>query len=877
MPSPARAWLFGRPRSVRRAALALVAGVTSALAMTATASGTPANAVGHAPSAASPVGSTATYTERYRPQYHFTPAQNWMNDPNGLVYYQGWYHLFFQYNPSGNTWGNISWGHAISRDLVHWKQLPVAIPADANELVFSGSAVIDYQNTTGFGTRAHPAMVAIYTSARPDGTQQQAIAYSLDNGRTFTKYGVVLPTPNPQDPNSQPSNNFRDPKVFWYGPRHEWIMAAVWSDQHKVAFYSSPNLKKWTLVSTFGPAGAIGGVWECPDLFALPDPTRPGRQKWVLVVNLNPGGVAGGSGAQYFTGRFDGTTFVSDDKPYTPPAGSSLGSFDNGTFDGWTTAGTAFGDGPTTGNAPGQGGVSGYVGNGLANSFNNPAFDGGTGTLTSPNFTIDKAYLNFLVGGGNHPYIPGSKVGDNSPPGTVFADFEGSTWGNGWTATGDLAGAGPVAGTIGDQQQVTGYEGNKLVNTFLNHDTTQGAITSPTFTISSDFIDLLVGGGDHPWGAANPTAVNLVVNGQVVATATGQNAEFLNWVSWDVRKYAGQKATIQIVDENSGGWGHILADQITFSPVTAAPRAVDTSVRLVVAGQVVRTATGSNSETLDWVHFNVADLQGKTARLELVDNNTGGWGHLLADQFSLSDTAALSGVERAHWIDYGADDYAAVTYNNVPDGRRIMIGWMNNWNYAGDIPTSPWRSAMTVPRELSLRSVGGSLRLFQWPVHELQELHSRPVLGIRNFRIRAGATRLPAVGKALEVDATLAPGSARRYGLEVRVGNGQRTVIGYDRSAGQLYIRRTNSGDVTFDPSFSLVQQAPLSAPGGVVRLHIMVDWSSVEVFAQGGRLLMTDQIFPSPSSAGLAAFAAGGSAKLVSLIVRRMHSAWQQ
>ncbi len=876
MPSHTRVGSPRRRRRIAYAAVTIVAGLSSALATTARASGAPVGPARPSASTASPAAYNGNYTERYRPQYHFTPAQNWMNDPNGMVYYRGWYHLFYQYNPSGNTWGNISWGHAISRDLVHWKQLPVAIPADANELVFSGSAVIDYRNTTGFGTSKNPAMVAIYTSARPDGTQQQAIAYSLDEGRTFTKYGVVLPTPDPQNPNSQPSTNFRDPKVFWYAPGHEWIMTAVWSDQHKAAFYSSPDLQHWTLLSTFGPAGAIGGVWECPDLFPLPDPTRPGHQKWVLVINLNPGGIAGGSGAQYFTGRFNGTTFVSDDKPYTPPTGEDLGSFDNGTFDGWTPTGTAFGVGPTAGNAPGQGGVSGYLGNGLANSFNNSSFDASTGTLTSPNFTIDKAYLNFLMGGGDHPYVPGSEVGDNSPPGTVFADFEGGTWGNGWTATGDLADAAPVTGTIGDQQQVTGYEGDKLVNTFLDHDTTQGTITSPTFTVADNFIDLLVGGGDHPWGAANPTAVNLLVNGQVVDTATGQNSEALNWVSWDVSKYAGQRASIQIIDQNAGGFGHVLADQITFSPVAAAPRAVDTSVRLVVGGQVVRSATGSNSETLDWVHFDVADLEGKTAHLELVDNAGGGWGHLLADQFTLSDKPALSGVERAHWVDYGADDYAAVTFNNAPGGRRIMIGWMNNWNYAGDIPTSPWRSAMTVPRELSLRSVNGGLRLFQWPVHELNELQSRPVLVVRDSRISAGATRLPAGGDALKIDATLAPGSARRYGLEVRVGHGQRTVIGYDRSTGQLYIDRAKSGDVTFDPSFSLVQRAPLAAPKGIIHLRILVDWSSVEVFAQGGRLLMTDQIFPDPSSSGLATFAAGGSAKVVSLTVRHMRSAWR-
>ncbi len=817
--------------------------------------------------AAAPTASVS-YTETYRPQFHFTPAQNWMNDPNGLIYYRGEYHLFFQYNPSGNTWGNISWGHAVSRDLVHWHELPVAIPADAQNYVFSGSAVVDYRNTSGFGRPGNPAMVAIYTATdRVTNMQRQALAYSLDNGRTFTKYGIVLDIG---------STNFRDPKVFWYAPGHEWLMTAVLSDQHKVTFYTSPDLKHWTHLSDFGPAGATGGVWECPDLFPLPDPSHRGKQKWVLVVNLNPGGVAGGSGVQYFVGNFNGTTFTSDDKPYVPPAGTDLGSFDHGTFDGWTPAGTAFGSGPTPGNAPGQGGVTGYLGAGLANSFNNPAADGGTGTLTSPDFTISQSYLNFLVGGGNHPYVPGSKVGDNSPPGTVFADFEGTTWGAGWTATGDFTTAGPAAGAIDGQQPVTGYEGNQLVNTFTNGDASTGTITSPSFTIGSHYIDLLVGGGNHPWGSSGPTAVNLIVGGKVVATASGQNAESLNWVSWNVTAYQGQPASIQIVDQNTGGWGHINVDQITFSSEAAAPRAVDTSVRLVVDGQVVRSATGSDSETLDWASWNLADLQGKTAHIELVDNNTGGWGHILADQFSASGTAALSGVQRAHWLDYGADDYAAVTFNDVPGGKRIMIGWMNNWNYAGSIPTSPWRSAMTVPRQLSLRHIDGALRIVQKPVDQLRTLRAGPIVHLHNLPIPRGSTPLPARGKALWIDATLRPGTATSYGLKVRTGaGGQQTVIGYDKATQQLYVDRTRSGDVSFDPTFASIQRAPLPTRNGVVHLTVLVDWSSVEVFAQDGRLLITDQIFPSPASTGLATFASGGTAALASITVSHMRSAW--
>jgi levanase len=200
---------------------------------------------------------------------------------------------------------------------------------------------------------------------------------------------------------------------------------------------------------------------------------------------------------------------------------------------------------------------------------------------------------------------------------------------------------------------------------------------------------------------------------------------------------------------------------------------------------------------------------------------------------------------------------------------------MNNWNYGQSIPTSPWRSAMTVPRELSLGSVGGTLRLIQRPVVQLNDLAGAPVAHLQSVPIGEGTTPLPAHDAAVRIDATLGGGSASRYGLQVRTGDGQRTVIGYDRDNGELYIDRSASGNVTFDPSFSGLQQAPLSAPNGVVRLTILVDWSSVEVFAQDGQVLLTDQIFPDPTSTGLSAFASGGTAELRSLTVEPMHSAW--
>ena len=444
-----------------------------------------------------PPSPPAGYQELYRPQLSYSPAANWMNDPNGLVYANGEYHLFYQYNPLGSSWGDMSWGHAVSTDAVHWSELPVALRADADaagtitQMYFSGSAVVDAANNSGFGSPTSPAMVAIYTSFYPvaqvlgsgqfiqAGTQAQALAYSVDQGRTWTRYSGNPVISAPPAPYQTDYRDFRDPKVFWYAPQSKWVMVVALAARRKILLYSSTDLKSWQYLSEFGPANSTVGVWECPDLFELPVDGNAANARWVLVVNVNPGAVAGGSGGQYFIGQFDGKTFAAD-----------------------------------------------------------------------------------------------SLITASQPPGTAFDDFEGGSFAAlGWAATGGLVGSTPATGALAGQTIVTGFHGNHLANTFINGDATTGTLTSPSFTISSNFIDLLVGGGRHPHGAtgaapsgsSTETSVNLVVNGMVVRTETGENSEALAWRSWDVAEFFGQSAQVEIIDNNTGGWGHILVDDIVFA------------------------------------------------------------------------------------------------------------------------------------------------------------------------------------------------------------------------------------------------------------------------------------------------------------------------
>ena len=239
--------------------------------------------------------------EKYRPLYHHTPAYGWMNDPNGMFYKDGVWHLYFQHNPYGSTWGNLSWGHSTSTDLVHWQYEGDPVMPDAWGLIFSGSSVVDTDNTAGFGPGA---IVAFYTSAKstPWGdVQMQSMAYSTDGGKSFTRYeGNPILTSTERD--------FRDPKVFWYAPGKHWVMLLAVGQQMQI--FSSKNLKEWKHESDFGlKHGAHGGVWECPDLVELPiEGTK--EKRWVLICNLNPGGPFGGSATQYFVGTFDGKKFT---------------------------------------------------------------------------------------------------------------------------------------------------------------------------------------------------------------------------------------------------------------------------------------------------------------------------------------------------------------------------------------------------------------------------------------------------------------------------------------------------------------------------------------------------------------------------------------
>jgi len=241
---------------------------------------------------------TKLYTEQYRPQFHFSPAKNWCNDPNGLVYKDGVYHLFYQHNPFGNQWGHMSWGHATSKDLIHWKHLPVALKEENEVMIFSGTCVVDKNNTSGFGKNGKIPMVAVYTGHIENISQSQHIAYSLDDGITWTKY------------NNNPildlhKKDFRDPKIFWYEPKKYWVMCLMLPVEHIVQFYSSKNLKTWEHLSDFGPAGDTSGVWECPDLTAVPIEGMANKKKWLLQMSQN-------ASMQYFVGGFDGVSFTNE-------------------------------------------------------------------------------------------------------------------------------------------------------------------------------------------------------------------------------------------------------------------------------------------------------------------------------------------------------------------------------------------------------------------------------------------------------------------------------------------------------------------------------------------------------------------------------------
>jgi fructan beta-fructosidase len=477
-----------------------------------------------------------------RPGFHFTPAQNWMNDPNGLVFLEGEYHLFYQHNAFADVPGSIGWGHAISRDLIHWEHLPVAVPfVDAGEesiMAFSGCAVVDHHNSSGFGVNGEPPLILIFTGhIDAKQIQDQRLAYSNDRGRTWTLYPG-----NPVLDIGQ--KDFRDPKVFWHAPTKRWVMLVVLANDCKAQFYGSGNLKDWTHLSDWGPYSSHEWNWEVPELFELPvlDSTGDGSSEthWVLKIDVGTGGPFGGSAGMYFLGQFDGEKFIADD-----------------------------------------------------------------------------ANLN---------------------------------------------------------------------------------LETP-----------------------------------------------------------------------------------------------------------------------------------------------------------------------ANWLDYGKDFYAPITFSNLPDDRLIWLAWMNNWQYAAQTPTSPWRGAMSIPRTLGLKRFPSGLELIQQPVRELEQLRGKHHR-FTDMQLEAGLRKLEVHGERLEIIAEFKLETANEFGLKVRVGPNNETLVGYNTSSRELFVDRRKSGQVDFNEHFTGKHSGSLPLEDGLLHLHIFIDSCSLEVFGNHGRTVITDLIFPESGADGLELFANNGSVQLISL-----------
>lgn len=348
-----------------------------------------------------------------------------------------------------------------------------------------------------------------------------------------------------------------------------------------------------------------------------------GEQVLTMKSNLDPTD----TGIQLFT--VDGAASFSDvtitefaNVTGLAEAPSAYQDFESG-YGGWATTGSAFGSAPATGTLSGQQPVSGWLGTNLVNSY--LGGDSTTGTLTSPSFTVSSPYVSFLIGGGNHP-----------TPSDLLNGFEGSTWGTGWTATGSYAGQGPTVASL------TNQVGAQVADTFVNGgDPATGTITSGDFTITRDYVTFRIAGGNHPWTASGNTSVQLVIDGDVYFTATGDDTATLRTVAWDVHSLRGKTAHLEIVDDStSTTWGHIMVDQIMLgnTPTAVVGEAnVPTVVNLKVGGDVVRTVTGADSERLHWESGDVADYIGQSAQLEIVDQNTTGWGHVNVDHIVFSD------------------------------------------------------------------------------------------------------------------------------------------------------------------------------------------------------------------------------------------------
>lgn len=476
--------------------------------------------------------------ETYRPAFHHTPRYGWMNDPNGMFYKDGRWHLYYQYNPYGSKWQNMTWGHSVSDDLVNWEHLPEAIRPNGLGSVFSGSCAVDHDNTAGFGS---DAVIALYTSAGT--SQMQSLASSTDDGLTFNIY--------PSNPVLTLESEARDPKVFWNDSTKEWNMILAHALDHEMLIFSSPDMKSWTLQSSFGKGlGAQGGVWECPDLFELPV-AGTDEKKWVLLCNINPDGPFGGSGTQYFVGDFDGKTFKAD----TDAAGN-------------------------------------------------------------------------------------------------------------------------------------------------------------------------------------------------VSTK---------------------------------------------------------------------------------------------------------------------------------WLDYGKDHYATVTWSDAPDGRRVALGWMSNWQYAADVPTMQFRSANTLPREMGLfRAPDGEVYASSAPSPELEALRGKLAAKVKKTTVgrKARSFALPSEnGGICEILMDIEASKAKTVNIVFSNSQGEKVVMQYDPAAATLSFDRTQSGITDFSEGFPAVTVTPTHEASGRIALRIFVDRSSMEVFGNDGEFVMTNLVFPRTPYTALSVSAEGGNAKVENLRIYSLKS----
>jgi fructan beta-fructosidase len=484
------------------------------------------------------------FTEQHRPQFHFSPPTHWMNDPNGLVYYRGEYHLFYQHYPDSMRWGPMHWGHAVSKDLFHWEHLPIALYPDSLGMIFSGSAVVDSLNTSGLGSATIPPLVAMFTYHKMEREkagaidyQSQGIAFSTDKGRSWTKYSAnpVIKNPGVKD--------FRDPKMFWHKPSMQWITTLVAGDHAE--FFGSKDLIHWTKLGEFGREyGDHGGVWECPDLFELPVQGES-EKKWVLIISINPGAPQGGSASQYFVGNFDGKKFTCDTE--------------------------------------------------------------------------------------------------------------------------------------------------------------------------------------------------------------------------------------------------------------------------------------------------------KT---------------------------------KSSWLDYGQDNYAGVTWSNAPNDRKIFQGWMSNWDYAQNVPTSPWRSAMTVPRDLSLVNINGEYLLKNTPVGEVlgqaRDIRSFADLVVKDSFDVSDAVSVPLSQSILE-------GAIEAKSFEIVFANskGEKYVTGFDASGNKFFSDRAKSGKTGFSDKFKPIQFAPRFLRDGMIQFRIVADVSSFEVFYDDGLSVLTSVVFPNEDFSKVVIRSKGADVQLPVLSIKQVPSIW--